>query len=263
MTILYSVYAPEGIVFSADTMLTRTKKSRTEYVEASRPKVFRIPKAGEHSRGALVGYYGLAEIGGRPMPEFLDEFRGAWAGDRSIRRLADRLIEELVKADKAHHLRHHVFGLHVGGFELFKDRICPAFYYVRNAEADEGTGLYHLFPDRQLHIDEQLMGRTLMQWDAHEARRALLHWQRQNGIPLWFRNGDLATMAGPTASIELAARYLAARPMYRWPRSLSKWEALIEVMVDTTAELVRSMYTRGTPTIGGHAVSEALAWPGV
>ena len=263
MTILYSLYTPGGIVFSADTIITRQPRGqRREFVASRDPKVIRIPRLGEHRQGAVIGYYGLAQVGDRGMPEFLRESVRDWPGSRTLDEFAAYLVERFQREARAIHLRTQIFGFHLGGFERFEGYLCPAFYYIRNGEANEDTGRYELFGRSEIRSEEQLMRRTLADWQPHQARRALQHFQRENGIPMWFRNGDLGTMAGPTQAVELAAKYLADQRDFGWPLNTRRWADFAETMVDTTASLAQAMYRGGAPTIGGRAVSVDLPWPG-
>lgn len=263
MTILYSLYPEQGIVFAADSMLTR-RLGRLTIHEASRdPKVFRIPSLGIHSRGALLGYYGLAQVRGQPMAKFLRGIIRSWQGSARLEDFAIDLINELQRSARAGELR-NVLGFHLGGFESRGGYRVPIFIYVRNAEADENTGIYKAFENWELRWEEQMMARTLRQWQPREARQGLRHFRTEGngGIPMWFRNGDLEAFAGPTAAVEGACRYLASRPRYAMPDNVNRWADLAKVLVDTTSDLVRTTYTGGTPTIGGRAFVETLDWDG-
>ena len=260
MTVLYSLYTREGIVFAADSMLTRRLGRLTYYASSRDPKVFRIPKLGDHSAGSIVGYYGLAQVSGKPMADFLRPLIAAWGGSGRINDFADHLVDSLRRTARAHELR-NVVGFHLGGFERRDVYRVPIFIYIRNAEADENTGVYHEFPNWELRTEEQMMGRTLVQWEPREAREALERFRRQNGgIPMWFRNGDLPSFVGPTAAVELAIKYLISRPNFGAPTTVNRWADLASVFVNTTSDLVAATYTRGTPTIGGRAYCLSLGW---
>lgn len=263
MTILYSLYPEQGIVFGADSMLTRRLGPITVHAASRDPKVFRIPRLGDHSRGALLGYYGLAQVRGQPMAGFLRSIIQSWSGSSRLDDFAAYLVDELRRTARAAEL-HNVVGFHLGGFERRSGYRVPIFFYIRNAEANEDTGVYAEFPGWELRYEEQMMARTLEEWAPMEARRGLSHFrtEQNGGIPMWFRNGDLEAFAGPTAAVEAACRYLTSLPNYGMPDTVNRWADLVRVIVDTTSDLVRTTYAGGTPTIGGRAFVETLDWDG-
>ena len=134
---LYSLYTSEGIVFAADSRITRSGSAAHE---RSRPKVLRVGRVGPST--GLIGYYGLAQVKGRPMADWLASLIASWPGSRNPEDFADLLVECLNR-DALPSERKEISGSHFGAFRGSAGRVEPLFFHVVNTHGfDVTTGLH-------------------------------------------------------------------------------------------------------------------------
>jgi hypothetical protein len=253
MTMLYSLYAAEGIVFAADSRIKVGAKGRAP----SQRKVLRVGRVGP-SEG-LIGYYGLAQVGGEPMSSWLAKLISTWPGSRDPEDFADLVVDGLNRDTFAREQR-HVSGLHFGAFRRSHGRFEPVFFHIFNTTGFEGG--VHTNPGNTWHCEEQLMGRDVarMNWDPARVRWHLRERQRV-GMPHWYRNGDLPVFGPVTTFLEVAVSDIVHLRGYAAPTSIAGWARIGRVLVVTTAQLARAFHKGPVPTIGDEARVLTVEWP--
>lgn len=264
MTVLYSFYSSAGIIFAADRRLTETKSrsvrgkriSSTFHSEGD-PKILRAP-VGTHRRGGLIGYFGHALVGQKPMYQWLDQFCSAWTGSRDPRVFAAGLVEGLM-AD-GHPWRSKVTGFHLGAMVIRAGRTVPSFWFVRNGQISPATQRYHRFSGQDWAIEEQLLDRDYLGLSPVELRNQLRARETQLGVPYWYTNGDLPAFAHVRFALEQAAAFMIHQPQYRPPSDLKDWSKVAQAFVVTAISLADATFGGGAPRIGGLADALELAW---
>jgi hypothetical protein len=153
-------------------------------------------------------------------------------------------------------------GFHVGAFERREGYRVPVFWIVSNCGANEATGTYDPFPAWEFRSEEQLLGRDYRVLRPQDVLPNLKEHVRRYGSPLWYRNGDLFAFAAAGNAIDLAAAWMLQNSQrgYQVPRSLNRWQQLAETYVRASSAMAQVYYRRGTPTIGGQAISVTVPW---
>ena len=254
---LYSLYPREGIVFAADSRIIRPGVDRAE---PPQPKILRVRRAGVTT--GLIGYYGLAEVDGQTMSSWLSTLIGRWPGSHDPEKFADVVVEGLNRDAKARE-RRLVSGLHFGAFRRSGARTEPVFFHIVNTHGfDETTGL-HTNPGDRWRCEEQLMGRDVARhgWSAPKIRQHLRERQRNVGMPIWYRNGDMPVFGPITGFLEVAIAHVVRVRGYGAPDTLSGWERMARVLVVTTSQLARALFKGKVPTIGDRARVLSVEWP--
>jgi hypothetical protein len=257
MTMLYSLYAAEGIIFASDSRIIRLGAKQAE---PPQQKVRRVYKVGLST--GLIGYYGLAQVKGEAMSSWLATLIGRWPGSREPERFADLVVDRLNRDAWARE-RKHVSGLHFGAFRKNGDRVEPVFFHIVNTHGfDDTTGL-HTDPGDEWRCEEQLMGRDVARhgWVPSRIRQHLRERQRAVGMALWYRNGDMPVFGPITGFLEVAIAHVVRRRGYGAPNTLSGWERMARALVVTTSQLARALYKGKVPTIGDRARVLSVEWP--
>lgn len=255
MTMLYSFYAAEGIVFAADSRITH--RGGKQPLDAQR-KVLRLPGFG--ASNGVIGFFGLAQVGGRPMSKWLQDmisrYRSAREADSFARHLSQRIEDSATTAELK-----EVSGFHIGTFERRAGQVVPTFTFLRNAH-DFKDGVYSNI-GRFLQPHEQLLGRDLQAVPPGQVRYWLRQRQQQAGIPHWYRNGDVRHFGAIGTFLEIALSGLMQQPstMFRAPASLEEWRRVARTLVSATGNLYRSYYAGTVPPVGGRVDVEAIPWP--
>jgi hypothetical protein len=94
MSTLIAYLLGDGIIFAADRNITHTTLSGTFQIE--RRKILKWP-----GDDALVGYVGKAQVGGRMMDEWLDDFVSRHSNVSVLETVAKKLQAEIQVAHVA------------------------------------------------------------------------------------------------------------------------------------------------------------------
>jgi hypothetical protein len=248
MTILYSFYTDEGILFGADSAVTIGRGNNTTIVRRD-DKVLHLRRVGVHPEGGVLGYYGLATAGNQPMTAWLRSVMGHWHGSKSVEDFAVHLWEQLSQLRPR---RRVVSGFHIGGYEL-RDRVrVPVFWHIWNYDGVDLTG-YHGIRDDYHPPMEQLLGRELRGVAPRDVRGVLEAQQSDGGMPYWYRNGDLPFFLPITEALHRLVTYnTVSRPqLFHSPDDIAGWERLLGTMLRTVGGLYRALYQAGDPPISG------------
>ena len=125
-----------AIVFGADRRISAGGK-----YHGSKKKLFEIP-----SLNAAIGYFGLAEVGGSPMANWLVSHLRQ---DRStsLASFSSNLVARLNNAVPAYHRQSELSGFHISGFTPERR---AEFWFVRNiSDTGQPTGSYEAREDFQ------------------------------------------------------------------------------------------------------------------
>jgi hypothetical protein len=265
MTLLVTLYTSRGIVFAADSAITLASGPSPSR-RPKQEKFLRTTRAGIN--GGVVGYFGLAQVRSEPMDKWLRRILDRWDGSPTIADLGAYLRDELNKSVPKAHRTNNASGLHIGGFELRSGSAVPVMEYVSNIRSlDEQTGLYGGFGEYASgeHFPAHPSGHGPCQnVEPSQIKRGLREFERGQGIPVWFRNGQLAfasrTWAGLMAAIGAITTTLGSAG-FRLPDDLATWEALADTLVRTNGRLYALLNTRGAPTIEGPYRKTSISWP--
>lgn len=262
MTLLVSLYTSQGIVFAADSAITRDGRRGIERLP-KQEKFLKTSRVGVS--GGLVGYFGLAEVGAEPMSVWLRRVLDRWNGSLSVGDLGNYLCDALNEAVPDAH-RHGVpSGFHIGAFETRAGSPVPVFRYVWNyRDLDEETGVYSGFSDYQ--SDEHFPRGQAAFADLSPARmrQGLRAWETTEGVPFWFRNGELAFSAQAWHGLTWAIRQVVRNQSHRGfalPDDLARWEQLADSLVRTNGRLFAMLKQEGPPTIEGPYRKASIPWP--
>jgi len=255
MTMLYSFYAAEGIVYAADSRITH--EGGTQPLKSQR-KVLRLPGFGPSD--GVIGFFGLAQVKGQPMAEWLSSVIAKYPAARDADTFARHLAGRIESEATAEELK-QVSGFHIGTFERRGGHPVPTFTFLRNA-ADMKDG-YYIKIGKFLPPEEQLLGRDLRGIPMAAIRQTLRLRQAQAGTPHWYRNGDVVHFGTIGSLLELALQNLVQQPglSFRAPQSLAEWNRVARTLVASTGNLYRSYYSGAVPPVGGRVDVEAIAWP--
>lgn len=257
MTMLYSLYSSEGIIFAADSRITRPG-SRGQ--EPPQHKVIRVSRVGVAN--GLIGYYGLAQIKGVPMATWLSSLIASWSGSREPEDFADFLVDRLNNEAWARE-RSHVSGFHFGAFRRANGHFAPMFFHIINTHGfDQMTGL-HTDPGDRWRCEDHLMGRDVgrFAWNPARIRQNLRDRQRDFGMPHWYRNGDMPVFGPITGYLDVAVAHVVRVKGYGAPTSLNGWERIAHSLVVITSQLARAYYKGVRPTIGDKPRVLSIEWP--
>jgi hypothetical protein len=168
---------------------------------------------------AAIGYFGLAQVNGVPMTDWLGaELRR----DRStsLAQFAATLATRLNNAVPAHHRRQHPSGFHVAGFTP-KRR--AEFWYVRNITDDRQiTGSYEAREDFQ--------GRDAPRLPAGEAQI--------------YRNGDLRLHVALWEVLDRALGPLLNHPDFRRVRSMEDYARWVRFKLEVISYVYKEWCRR-------------------
>jgi len=257
MTVLYSFFSSEGVVFAADRMLTkRLPSGKTAFHSLAESKLFKVPNVSYGKGNGLLGYFGCAEVGGQSMARWLSGFCRKWAGGTPAHFGAE--LARAVTGEQTPLQRREILGFHLAAFERVGGYTVPGFWFIRNGEIN-AAGRYARLPGG-FRVDEQLRQRDLSAVQPSALRDRLRRIQRVHGMPYWYRNGDLEAFVHVADALKDAVYRVKQTRGYRVPATVEAWEQLAKVLVLASCSIAKATYAAGTPTIGGRPTTEFLRW---
>jgi hypothetical protein len=262
MTMLVSLFSAEGIVFAADRQIVGvTSEGQTSrHRHGHRPKVMRVHGLGV-GRNGVVGYWGLAQVSGRPMAEWLAEQANGWLGSRTVEEFARHLQVTLPHCTTKRE-RSVESGFHIAGFEAREGLKVPVCWVVRNrSEHDGRSGLYLRTLSSWDDVAEHVPRGNLEDVSVAELRTFLRTHQQAQGMPYWLRNGDVCDFSKPYNAVAIAVQALVAEPRFSTPTALAGWERLAKTLVATAGALYRIYYATGDAPVEGSATTVSIPWP--
>lgn len=258
-------YTSRGIVFAADSAITINRGQGSTRLP-KQEKFLRTKRVGLN--GGVVGYFGLACVANEDMDHWLRRALDSWDGSRVVADLGDYLRDALNSAVPRADRTRTPSGFHIGAFESRDGAAVPVLQYVSNINRlDERTGAYGDF--REYRNGEQFPShpdpnRSWASVAPSQLRSKLRSYERTHGLPVWFRNGQLAFSArawtGLTWAINDVTQNLRGSG-FRVPDDLHKWEMLADALVRTNGRLYSLLMTHGEPTIEGPYHKTSIPWP--
>lgn len=250
MSILLVQLVPEGLLFGADRNITSQLTMRDGSIEivvtgqSQRPKVLKWP-----NHEVIVGYVGVAEIGGLPTDQWLYAFIGRNLNFPDLKSLAHALTTELDPLYQAGDFEGPSI-LHLGGFEQVGGEWTPRVYFIRNTTALNTDGSYEVGD----HFDctEELSQPTYF---ASKTGDEIRHWLGTHAFS--FRQGyDL----GSFNAIDLALRdammsIIATHPHkpHPVPATLDEWSKHVALAIHGYGAYFASFYPPFQQYVGGGA----------
>jgi len=264
MSILLVEVLPQGLVFGADRNVTFTKQRAVQggsitieiHGQNQRPKVFRWP-----NRKALVGYVGVAEIGGIPTDEWLYDFIGSHLDFPNFGVLSESLrvkVEEQRRIDEGN-LGPEPLIIHLGGFEEREGVQVPVTWYIRNAHGFGALG-YEDF--RKEFLNSEAFWYYFPNITPQEIR-ALLRLMASQYNPFWFHQGfDLGTFNLIEGFLKAAFRWLCEHHSnHTLPESLHDWERQVRMSILTYGAYFQAFKGPSEQFVGGGVDTVSLEWP--
>jgi hypothetical protein len=254
LTLLISFYTSSGLVWAADSQ-TVTWTSKGGFARHSKQtKVLAASNIGVN--GALVGFFGLAQVDGQEMSKWLRTEINGWPGSATLRPFAEHLRDRLKSATTPRE-RKNPSGFHLGAFERRANGVVPVMWYVRNMDHPGETLAYGRIIG--YHTDEHFPPPDWPQ-NTH-IRQTLRLREEQLGFPMWFRNGDLPFAFPVQATLELLIQELVKPPGFGVSHDLDGWDRLSRMILRLTGDLYRGLLQRGDPPIEGPYPTKRLPWP--
>jgi hypothetical protein len=194
VSILLSAYYPEGIVFVADknaTITVSTSAGDKRFVEPTLTKVLEWPR-----NRAVVGFVGLASLGGYRMDEWLRVFI---AGSRDFTNIDDlaHSLRDQIQSDfqkdfpPGTDVSKKQLVLHLGGYTPIDNVSVPVMYHIWNHESISSKGDYSP-GQRDFRITEDVQ-RNFKDWPQPEDYPMNVRARLQNMVNerryLWYNNG--------------------------------------------------------------------------
>jgi hypothetical protein len=257
VSIFVSEIVAEGIVFAADKNITWTFADRDGEPVASvqdvGAKILRWPR-----QRALLGYVGRAEVGGRPMYDWLYDFMGDHVGfvepATVANDLRDRLQAEVGGPNQPGSI------VQFAAFSRRDGHIVPGYWHVTNVHGLDERGDY-LPPSADFIAEEQMFKPSQQGISvAPGAMRDLLRKAGASFKPMWFHQGfDLAVFNTCSEAVRQAFAVLHRAGRLTPPQNLQDWERHCRMWV-----LMYGAYFdafRDPGDVGGGADVLSIPWP--
>jgi hypothetical protein len=264
MSLLLVEVVPQGIIFGADRNVTFTKKQVVKgkhttieiHGQSQRPKVLRWPQ-----RKALVGYVGVAEIGGDPTDEWLYDFIGDNLNFSNFEALSESLrsqVEEQLRIDEGNNERQPLI-IHLGGFEKRDDVPVPVIWYIRNTYGLGPLGYKEV--RKEFHHSEEFW-RVFSNVSYHEIRSHISEKAAKYN-PFWFHQGfDLGTFNVIEEFLKAAFKWLCEHnPSHSLPQKLSDWERQVRMSILTYGAYFQAFKGPSQQFVGGGVDVVSIEWP--
>lgn len=269
MSILVVQVLPQGIMLAADRNITQRRVSvdargrsvTVIFGQSQRPKVLRWP-----NRKALIGYVGVAKIGGGPADEWLYEYIGEHLDFSSFEMLARDLTDAVQRQralDEGNEEPEHLI-LHLAGFEERDAYQVPVVWYIRNHHghgARDSAGEYYTDIRKEFQCTEEFWqyfpNITPDQIRDHLDQLAL------KNQPFWFHQGyDLGTFNALDAFLRGAFTLLyQTHPDHSFPKTIREWEQHLRMAVLTYGAYFQAFKGPGEQYVGGGVDAVSLEWP--
>lgn len=263
MTILIVRVVSEGIIFGADRNITEKRlesssgqKVYTIFGQSQQLKVLRWP-----NRKALIGYAGVATIGGLRADEWFYDFIGENPNFLNFQSLAEKLtiaVEKQRRIDEGDCDPDSLL-IHLAGFEEQNSFIVPVVWFIRNAYKVI-NGFYSDFRKEYQYSDEFQASFNNIPPDQI---RGILSECEAKFNPFGFQQGyDLGSFNSFDFSLKNAfSNIYQFHPDFPPPQSLSDWEKYVKMAILTYGAFFETYNEPGKQFVGGGADIVSLRWP--
>lgn len=163
-----------GIVMAADGAISFSRPS----IGPRRPKDWRRRKLLQiPNLHAVIGYFGLAEIGNKPLDQWLEKFIhenvDVVNSDDFSQGLAEALSAAITRAESRHKL-----GFHLGCYRVSPVGRIPEMHFIRNYQG------VNAIPSQHFVATEEVLGNHYRQLGEQDLLSKL-----GNGLVIFFQNG--------------------------------------------------------------------------
>lgn len=226
MTILFTDITRFGIVFAADSLLTKKGKSNSR-----RRKILEISYL-----QAVIGYFGLAQVRTKYMDDWLRKFINDNHHISSLEEFAHRLGAQL-DTNIPRTISDRRLGMHIAGYMTQDDVTIPSFWFVRNIQHLDTAARYHGVSNK-FQVSEEIRGHHY----KHMSPSELSGWLEKSNI-IFFRNGVLV----PTAFVSDGLHNLFKKGIWRQsgfrpPQSLKEYAEYVEFRTKVIIDIFRRFH---------------------
>lgn len=226
MTILFTDITRFGIVFAADSLLTRKGKP-----DSRRRKILEVPYL-----QAVIGYFGLAQVRTKYMDDWLRKFINDNHDAVSLEEFAHRLGAQL-DTDMPRTISDRRLGMHIAGYMTQDDVTIPSFWFVRNIQHLDTAGRYHGVSDK-FQVSEEIRGHHY----KHMSPSELSGWLEKGNI-IFFRNGVLVPTTFVSDGLHnLFKKGIWRQPGFRPPQSLKEYAEYVEFRTKVIIDIFRRFH---------------------
>jgi len=239
MTLVLTEITHHGIVFATDRNILKWDPAPAEQTLLGRAqKLFPVPNL-----EAGICYYGLAQIGGILMGQWLPTFIQTANRISSLRDFAFRLAETLNKASLLTNEKGMPLGFHLAGYVKVRNLRVPSFWHIRN--------IYQMTPEAEyVDIREEFqVSEDFLERDVKDVAPAQLekHLVTTGYI---YRNGMLRPYVDLAKLLYTFFPKIWEMEGFSTPKSLLERARYLEFHI----ELLNRIYTRfykGPAPVGG------------
>lgn len=262
MSILLVEVIPQGMIFGADRNISwSTQEIKNGQIiiqnlgHTQRSKVLRWP-----GQKALVGYAGVAQIGGVPTDEWIYDFIGRNINFDRFEDLAEKLrseIENQRKIDEGLD-KPNALLVHFGGFEKREGVSVPIIYFIRNTYAFK-DGEYADFR-KEFQKSEEF-------WNYFKVPpkdiKSCLDELASDFNPFWFHQGfDLGTFNTLEGFLKFAFKNLcSSNKSHTIPQNLSDWVSQVKMSILTYGSYFQAYKGPSEQFVGGGVDVVSIPWP--
>ncbi len=256
MSILVVEVLSEGLIFGADRNITSTYLNGSTSQKCKRPKVLKWP-----NENYLFGFVGAAEIGGKPMHEWLATLTEEFKSKKSMNDIANDLNGKVQKQriqDEKNSPTQPLI-IHVGGFEKKDNFWVPQVWHIRNVHKLGRFG--YLDIRKEFSCDDQF-------WEhfksVHPSEiRKVLKVRAKQFNPFWFHQGiDLLTFNVFEETIKLSFRLLCEKhPDHDIPTTLEEWSKHVRMQILMYGAYYEAFHSKNRQYVGGGVDILSLPWP--
>lgn len=257
MSILVVEALSEGLIFGADRNITLTYPNGSTSQKCRRPKVLKWP-----DKNHLFGFVGAAEIGKKPIHEWLATLTEEFTSKKSLKDIANDLNREVQKQriqDEKDGPTQPLI-IHIGGFEKKDNYWIPQVWHIRNVYKLGQFG--YLDFRKEFYFDDQF-GEHFKDVHPSEIRKVLKVKAKQLK-PFWFHQGiDLFTFNVLQEAIKSSFKLLCEKhPDHDIPTTLKEWTKHVRMQVLMYGAYYKAFHKKGRQYVGGGADIVSLPWPG-
>ena len=256
MSILVVEVLSEGLIFGADKNITLRYNNGSTSQECKRPKVLRWPDDNH-----IVGFVGVAKIGGKPTLEWLKSLTEEFKSKTSVKEIANHLKIRIQEQRSKDEMGGKTFPLiiHIGGFEKKDGYWIPQILVVRNVY---GVGQFGYLDLRKKFSCVDVFTEKFKDIHPSEIRKVLKVRAKQFQ-PFWFHQGiDLFTFNILQEAIKSSFKLLCEKhPTHDIPRTLEEWSKHVRMQVLMYGAYYDAFFDEGQKSVGGGVDIISLPWP--
>lgn len=256
MSILVVEVLSDGLIFGADRNITSSHPDGSTSQKSKGPKVLRWP-----DQDHLFGFVGVAEMGGKPIHEWLATLTEEFKTKKSLQQLSvdlnTKVQEQRSKDDKGKSPEPLI--IHIGGFEKKDGCWIPQVWHIRNVYKLGQFG--YLDFREEFFCDDQFAEHFK---DVHPSEiRQVLRVKAKQLQPFWFHQGiDLFTFNVLQDAIKSSFKLLCENhPEHDIPRSIDEWSKHVRMQVLMYGAYYEAFHKEGQRYVGGGVDIVSLQWP--